>query len=153
MQWVLSEGYLVDDDQGRVDRDRLYGWLTSDAYWWSGGLDREVLDEAIRASLNLSCFDSSDHFVGFGRLVTDRATFAYWCDVYVDPEHRGRGLGSRLTALAISHPAIATCRRVMLATRDAHALYARAGFTPLAAPEIFMELHRPDAAAGPPDAR
>jgi GNAT superfamily N-acetyltransferase len=142
LRWV-RDGYVVDDDQGSIDRDRLYRWLSTDAYWWAGGLSREVFDAALDASLSLSLLAPGSDFVGFGRMVTDRATFAYWCDVYVDPAHRGRGLGGWLTALAVSHPDLATCRRIMLATRDAHRVYARNGFTALAQPDIFMEIHRP----------
>jgi GNAT superfamily N-acetyltransferase len=148
MRWTLANGYTLDDDPARVDRDRLYGWLSTDAYWWSGGLARQVLDAALDASVTLSVLDPGGEFVGFGRLVTDRATFAYWCDVYIGRQHRGRGLGQQLTRHALAHPAAATCRRVILATRDAHSVYERAGFSPLAQPEVFMEVVRPDAAAG-----
>ncbi len=75
----------------------------------------------------------------------DRASFAYWADVYVDPAHRARGLGRALTSVALDHPALATCRRILLATRDAHEVYARHGFGPLSDPSIFMEISRPDA--------
>jgi predicted N-acetyltransferase YhbS len=78
-------------------------------------------------------------------MVTDRATFAYWADVYVAAAHRGRGLGQRLTRSALEHPALATCRRVMLATRDAHTVYRRSGFAALADPATFMEISRPSA--------
>jgi GNAT superfamily N-acetyltransferase len=79
-------------------------------------------------------------------MVTDRATFAYWADVYVASEHRGRGLGQRLTRFALDHPALATCRRILLATRDAHAVYQRTGFGALADPSMLMEVSRPSAA-------
>ena len=106
-----------------------------------------MLGAALDASITLSLLDPNGLFVGFGRLVTDRATFAYWCDVYVECEHRGRGLGQQLTLHALAHPAVGTCRRIMLATRDAHTVYERAGFSPLNEPDIFMELLRPGAAA------
>ena len=128
MRESLDNGYVVTDDPDAIDRVRLLGWLQSDAYWWSGGLDRSVFEAALYHST----------FVGFGRMVTDRATFAYWADVYIDSAHRGRGLGQALTARALEHPALATCRRILLATRDAHEVYARVGFEPLPKPEIFM---------------
>lgn len=138
--------YVVTDDPGAVDRDRLFGWLGS-SYWWSGGLHRSVLDAALEHSLCFSALTADGDFVGFGRMVTDRASFAYWADVFVDEAHRGRGLGRALTSAALDHPALATCRRILLATRDAHEVYARQGFAPLADPSVFMEITRPDAGA------
>jgi GNAT superfamily N-acetyltransferase len=140
----VGEGYVVTDETDAIDRDRLFGWL-SGSYWWSGGLHRSVLDAALDHSLCFSVLTADGAFVGFGRMVTDHATFAYWADVYVDPGHRGRGLGGALTAHALEHPALATCRRILLATRDAHEVYARHGFAPLADPSIFMEISRPGA--------
>jgi GNAT superfamily N-acetyltransferase len=136
--------YVVTDEPGVIHRDRLHEWLAS-SYWWSGGLHRSVLDAALEHSLCLSALTVAGEFVGFGRMVTDRATFAYWADVYVDEGHRGRGLGKALTAQALEHPALATCRRILLATRDAHEVYARQGFGPLADPSVFMEISRPNA--------
>jgi GNAT superfamily N-acetyltransferase len=145
---VPRDSYVIVDDPSVVDRDRLFGWLTTDAYWWSGGLHRDVFDQALDNSVCLSALTTSGAFVGFGRIVTDRATFAYWADVYVDAAHRGRGLGQRLTRSAVAHPAVATCRRILLATRDAHLVYTRSGFVPLADPSIFMEISRPSAGEG-----
>ena len=87
--------------------------------------------------------------VGFARVVTDCATFAYLADVYVLPEHRGQGLSRRMLEALFALPQLQGLRRMMLATRDAHGLYAKMGFTPLAKPDRFMELHRPDAYAAP----
>jgi GNAT superfamily N-acetyltransferase len=143
----VGDEYVVTDDPEAVDRDRLFGWLGS-SYWWSGGLHRSVLDAALDHSVCFSALTVDGDFVGFGRMVTDRASFAYWADVYVDAAHRARGLGRALTSSALDHPALATCRRILLATRDAHDVYARQGFVPLADPSIFMEISRPDAAAG-----
>ena len=86
--------------------------------------------------------------VGFARVVTDRATFAYLADVYVLQAHRGRGLSKRLLVAIVAHPDLQGLRRMMLAARDAHGLYARFGFRPLAAPERMMEIHVPDAYRG-----
>ena len=146
MHVSVGEEYVVTDDPEAIDRDRLLGWLES-SYWWSGGLHPSVLDAALDHSLCFSALTVDGDFVGFGRMVTDRASFAYWADVYVDAAHRGRGLGGALTRAALDHPALATCRRILLATRDAHEVYARHGFAPLRDPSIFMEIARPDAAA------
>jgi len=153
MRWTRPDGHTVDDDTAAVDRDRLYNWLTSpDAYWWQAGLARDVLDRALDASLNLSVLTPAGDFVGFGRMVTDRATFAYWADVFIATGYRGRGLGGWLTGVAVHHPAVATCRRILLFTRDAHAVYARHGFRALAEPSRVMERSAPDAAAARPPA-
>ena len=77
-------------------------------------------------------------------MVTDKTTFAYLCDVYVLEAHRGRGLAQQLMDRVVAHPDLQGLRRVMLATRDAHALYAKYGFTPLAAPDLMMEVHKPN---------
>jgi GNAT superfamily N-acetyltransferase len=145
-----KDGYRMDDDPRAVDRDLLFHWLSTDTYWWAAGLERGVLEAALDGSTTLSVRDEASRFVAFARLVTDRATFAWLCDVYVDREHRGRGLGSWLTAVARDHPGLSTCRRLLLVTRDAHGVYAGQGFSPLAAPGIFMELVRsaPAAPAG-----
>jgi GNAT superfamily N-acetyltransferase len=142
----VGSQYVVTDDPDAIDRDRLFGWLES-SYWWSGGLHRSVFDVALDHSLCLSVRTTGGDFVGFGRMVTDRATFAYWADVYVDAAHRGRGLGRALTGAALDHRALASCRRILLATRDAHEVYARHGFVPLADPALFMEISRPHAGA------
>ena len=151
MRVSLGADYVVTDEPGAIDRDRLFGWLQSDSYWWSGGLHRSVFDTAIDHSLCVSALTREGEFVAFGRMVTDRATFAYWADVFVAVDHRGRGLGRALTSQALDHPALATCRRILLATRDAHEVYARHGFGPLADPSTFMEISRPDAGAQPGD--
>jgi GNAT superfamily N-acetyltransferase len=146
MERTTSFGYTITDDPSAIDGDQLFEWLT-DAYWWSGGLTRPVLDAALETSLCFSALSASGAFVGFGRMVTDRATFAYWCDVYVAPAHRGRGVGGYLTQYAVEHPALATCRRILLATRDAHRVYERIGFGPLVDPSTFMEISWPPAVA------
>lgn len=143
MECKTSSGYTVTDDPSAIDGEQLFEWLSTDAYWWRGGLTRPVLDAALQASLCFSALCPAGAFVGFGRMVTDRATFAYWSDVYVSSAHRGKGVGKQLTRCAVEHPAIATCRRILLATRDAHRLYERIGFGSLADPSIYMEINRP----------
>ena len=137
--------YVVVDDPAAVDVDLLHRWLTEDAYWWRGGLRREVLETALRNSITLTCLHGGA-MVAFARLVTDRATFAYLCDVYVDTAHRGRGLGTLLARTATEHPDVQTCRRVLLATADAHEVYERAGFAALENPDVWMAINRPEAA-------
>ncbi len=138
----------ISFDPARIDRDRVHGWLSREAYW-SPGLDRRVFERAVEHSLVASAFADGEQ-VAFARIVTDRATFAWLCDVFVAAGSRGRGVGRRLISAIVEHPELQGLRRWSLRTRDAHALYQRFGFTPLAAPERCMERHNPQAGASPP---
>ncbi len=114
--------------------------MSRDAYW-ALGRARETQDRAIASSLNFGVYDSiSGAQVGYARAVTDYATFAWLCDVYVARAERGKGLGVALAAAVRDHLAHYGLRRILLATADAHALYARVGFQPLAKPEKWMAL-------------
>lgn len=125
-----------------IDFDALHAFLsTSD---WSRGIPRETMERSVRGSLPFVLRDAHDKLAGFARVVTDRATFGYIGDLFVLPEHRGKGLSRRLMDAIMSHPELRNFRRWMLATSDAHGLYEKFGFRPLAAPEIFMERHNPD---------
>lgn len=132
----------VDTDSARLDRDLIHRWLAGESYW-AKDMPREVLDRAIGNSL---CFGAylGDEQVGFARLVTDRATFAYLADVFVLEAHRGQGHAKTLMDAVMAHPEVQGLRRMMLVTRDAHGLYAQYGFTALAHPGRVMERHRPD---------
>ena len=125
----------------RIDLDAVHAFLTNS--YWAAGIPREVVERSVRNSLCFSLFRGEAQ-VGFARVVTDRATFAYLADVYVLPEHRGRGLSKRLIQTILAHPELQDLRRWLLVTRDAHGLYAQFGFTPLNAPERFMQRHDPD---------
>ncbi len=132
----------ITTDADRFDRDRLHGWL-SGAYW-SRGIPRQTLDKAIDNSL---CFGAlrDGELVGFARVVTDRATFAWLCDVFVGEDARAGGVGKRLMEAVMAHPDLQGLRNFMLATRDAQGLYSRYGFVPLDQPERFMAIrHRPE---------
>ncbi len=124
-----------------IDIDRVWRFLRDEAYW-SRGIPRTVVERAIAHSLVWGAYEvngAARSQVGFLRVVSDRATFAYLCDVFVLPEWRGRGIAQRLLAAAHAHPDLQGLRRWLLFTRDAHALYARAGFTPLTNPRRGME--------------
>lgn len=133
--------YEITTDPARFDVDAIHAFLSSS--YWSPGVPRAVVERAIENSL---CFGVllGDAQVGFGRVITDRATFAYLADVFVLEEHRGKGLSKRLMDAVVGHPELQGLRRMLLATRDAHTLYAKYGFKPLAAPERMMEVHRPN---------
>lgn len=133
-------------DRDRFDVEAIHAFL-SGAYW-SAGIPRDVVERAIAGSLCIGAFLDGAQ-VGFARLVTDRATFAYLADVYVLPAHRGTGISRRMLEALFAHPDVQGLRRMLLVTRDAHGLYARFGFAPLAAPDRYMEAHRPDVYATP----
>ena len=133
-------------DPSRLDIDAIHAFLTES--YWSPGISRDVVARAIAGSVCVGAFQG-DAQVGFARLVTDKATFAYLADVYVLVEHRGQGLARAMLDALFADANLPGLRRIMLATRDAHELYAKYGFTPLGAPERFMELHRPDVYRAP----
>jgi GNAT superfamily N-acetyltransferase len=135
------ETFTITTDPARLDVDVIHGFLTGS--YWAAGIPRATMQRAIEGSLNFGVFEG-DAQVGYARVVTDRATFAYLADVFVIERLRGRGLGAWLMEVVTSHPELQGLRRWVLATRDAHRLYARFGFKPLAAPERLMERHDPD---------
>ncbi|MFE6525089.1 GNAT family N-acetyltransferase [Streptomyces sp. NPDC057794] len=136
----LPEGYEISTDPSRLDAERVHRWLSTDAYW-ALGRPREKQDRAIAGSLNFGVYDTaSGEQVAYARVVTDRATFAWLCDVYVDPSVRGKGVGSALVAAVREEVRSYGVRRVLLATNDAHGVYAKLGFEPLARPEHWMAL-------------
>ncbi|MFJ4361760.1 GNAT family N-acetyltransferase [Streptomyces massasporeus] len=136
----LPEGYEITTDPGRVDRARVHHWLSTDAYW-ALGRSREKQDRAIEGSLNFGVHETvSGEQVAYARVITDRATFGWLCDVYVDPSVRGKGVGSALAAAVRDEMRQHGVRRVLLATHDAHGVYAKLGFAPLERPEHWMAL-------------
>ena len=133
--------YLVTTDKTRLDLRVIHGFLRRS--YWAAGIPSEVVERSIRNSLAFGLFYDEEQ-VGFARVVTDRATFAYLADVFVPEGHTGRGLGGWMVEVVLSHPELQGLRRWMLATADAHGLYKRYGFASLKSPEIFMERHDPD---------
>lgn len=128
----------ISTDPSRLDVARIHRWLSGDAYW-SLGRTREVVERSIEQSLNFGAYDDSGEQVGYARVVTDHATFAWLCDVYVAPDRRGDGVGTALLDAVTARLAGYRLSRTLLATADAHPLYERYGFTPLAHPSRFME--------------
>jgi GNAT superfamily N-acetyltransferase len=141
-EWQRGE-YLVSTDRSLLDLQVIHGYLSTS--YWAAGVPEEVVGRSIENSLNFGVYRGEEQ-VGFARVVTDRATFAYLADVFVLEAHRGQGLGKWLVEVVLSHPDLQGLRRWMLATRDAHDLYRRYAFTELARPAIFME--RRDASYG-----
>jgi GNAT superfamily N-acetyltransferase len=129
--------YTISTDRRRIDVDLVTAELGRT--YWAAGMPREVVERAIAGSL---CFGIyiGDAQVGFARVITDAATFAYLSDVFVLESHRGQGLGKWLIEVILAHPDLQGLRRFNLATRDAHALYEQFGFRPLSRPEMHMEI-------------
>jgi GNAT superfamily N-acetyltransferase len=152
--------FLISTDQERLSLDVVHGFLTN--CYWAKGIPRDVVARSIEHSLCFGVYDESPRLakdarpfdgaqgkhgapaqVGFARVISDFATIAYVGDVFVLETHRGRGLGKWLMECITRHPALQNLRRWILTTRDAHELYAQFGFTPVKAPERFMERHNP----------
>lgn len=132
---------VVSTDPVRLDPDAIHRYLSRS--YWAKEIPLEVVRRSLEGSLCFGLYHDSRQ-IGFARVITDRATFAYLGDVYVLEEHRGRGLGKWLMDAVFAHPALTGLRRFVLVTRDAHALYERYGFSPLRNPAGYMEIHRPD---------
>jgi GNAT superfamily N-acetyltransferase len=143
------DDFLVSTDPALLDLPLLHDFLANRSYW-AAGRPLEVVRRSLDHSLCFGLYERGRQ-VGFARVVTDRATFAWLCDVFVLEQYRGRGLGKWLVECVLGHPTLQKLRRVLLGTLDAHGLYARYGFTPLADPSRFLEVFRPDVyRAGPP---
>ncbi|MYT32331.1 MULTISPECIES: GNAT family N-acetyltransferase [unclassified Streptomyces] len=135
-----NDGYGLSMDPDRLDVAQVHQWLSTDAFW-ALGRTRESVEESVRGSLNFAVYDASGSQVAYARVVTDRTTFAWLCDVYVAPAHRGKGLGTWLAEAVRDHLAPYRLKRVLLSTLDAHEVYAKAGFVPVPNPEKFMVLN------------
>jgi GNAT superfamily N-acetyltransferase len=134
--------FLISTDRERLSLDVIHGFLTN--CYWAKGIPRETVARSIEHSLCFGIYDGKGAQVGFARVVSDFATVAYLGDVFVLESHRRRGLSKWLMECIVEHPALQNLRRWILLTRDAHGLYSHFGFTPVKAPERYMELHRPD---------
>jgi GNAT superfamily N-acetyltransferase len=132
----------LSTNAAEMDVDAVHAYLSGESYW-SRGIPRETVERSLRNSLCFGVFDG-DAQVAFARVITDRATFAYLADVYVLSTYRGRGISGMLMEAVTAHPELQGLRRWMLMTQDAHGLYARFGFGPLAHPERAMERTVPD---------
>ncbi len=132
----------ITNDRARMDVTRIHDYLSNESYW-ARGIPRERVERSIENSLCFGAFDDEVQ-VGFARVVTDYATFAYIADVFVLESHRGHGISKQLMQAISDHPELQTLRRWHLVTRDAHGLYAQFGFAPLDAPERhMMKLRKP----------
>ena len=132
---------MITTDKALFDFDVIYGYISQS--YWAKGIPRKVMRAAIENSLCFGVFED-DKQVGFARVITDSATFAYLADVFILSDYQGRGLSKELMTKIIEHPQLQGLRRMMLATADAHGLYTKFGFSPVTNPSILMENWQPD---------
>lgn len=137
----MTEKYEFSSDKRAMDVNAIHAYLSRS--YWAENVPHDIVSKAIQNSLCFGVFYNNAQ-VGFARLITDSATFAYLADVYILEEHRGKGLSKKLMETIIKHPQLQGLRRMVLATSDAHTLYEKFGFKPLANPQTFMELWTPD---------
>jgi GNAT superfamily N-acetyltransferase len=135
----MTADYRFSSDPGELDRSKVHRWISEKSYW-APGRSRGKQDAAIDGSLNFGVYEvRSGEQVAYARAVTDGVTFAWLCDVFVDDQVRGRGIGALLVAGVIDYFEPLDLRRIALSTNDAHGLYSKFGFEALAAPATWME--------------
>jgi GNAT superfamily N-acetyltransferase len=132
-----KDGFTITTDPAKLDATAIHAYLSRS--YWSEGISRAIVEKAIANSICFGLFHGAEQ-IGFARVVTDCATYAYLCDVYVLEEFRGKGLGVWLMECVMSHPELQGLRRFSLATRDAHGLYRKFGFDALKKPQSQMEI-------------
>ena len=140
--------WLISDDPVRFDLERGHAWISRQSYR-AEGIPLETFRRAVANSLVVGAYAPDGGMGAMARVVSDRATFGWLNDVFVDAPHRGGGLGIALIGYVRDHPGLQGLRQILLATRDAHGLYGRFGFTPLAEPSRWMIIHDPDVYRAP----
>jgi GNAT superfamily N-acetyltransferase len=133
--------FVISTDPALLDLNLIHHFLANRSYW-AEGRPKEIVRRSLEQSLCFGLYEQGQQ-IGFARVVTDRATFAWVCDVFILDAYRGRGLGKWLLGSVLAHPDLQGLKRLLLATRDAHGLYSRYGFSPLADPTRFLELLQP----------
>ncbi|EKF9063418.1 GNAT family N-acetyltransferase [Vibrio cholerae] len=136
------QGFEISTDNNRLNFEVIYEFISQS--YWAADIPKATLEKAISNSFCFGVYDSIGHQVGFARLITDKATFAYLADVFIIESQRGKGLSKRLVETIVTHPELQGLRRMLLATRDAHGLYAQYGFKPVENPEILMQIWQPN---------
>lgn len=137
----LKKGYTISTDNDLLEVDMIFNYLSNESYW-SKGISRDKVISSIKNSM---CFGVYHHNkqAGFGRVITDKATFAYLCDVFILDDYRGAGLSKWLLQTILAHPEVQGLRRWLLATADAHGLYKQFGFTVINNPDRWMGIYTP----------
>ena len=138
---MQKEGYSITTDTTFFNLEYIHNFLSHS--YWAEGIPLETVQRSIENSLCFGVFHLGRQ-IGFARMITDKATFAYLADVFIDETYRGKGLSKWLMEEMLSHPELQGLRRMMLATRDAHGLYKQYGFVPLTFTDRWMQIHQPD---------
>ena len=136
MEYTITENnFIISTDKSKIDLEFVHGFLSNS--YWSPGVPMQTVKKAMHGSLCFGVYEN-DKQVGYARMVTDTATFAYLADVFIDENYRGKGLGKWLVKTILAHPDLQGLRRILLATKDAHALYEQVGFIAINNPERYM---------------
>lgn len=144
----IKDRFIISTEKEKLDIDFIHSFLTCS--YWAEGISKDVIKKSVDGSLCFGVFEnditdlSAGRQIGFARMITDKATFAYLADVFIIEEYRGLGLSKWLMEVIMSHPDLQGLRRMMLATRDAHKLYEKFGFTQLTNTDRWMQIHDPD---------
>lgn len=138
----VSETYQISTDKSKLNLEVIHKFLSEEAYW-SKNIPFEIVKKSIENSFCFGVYYNNEQ-IGFARLITDYATYAYLADVFILHKHRGKGLSKMLMSEIINHPELQYLRRISLATSDAHGLYEQFGFKPPSKPGTLMEIYRPD---------
>jgi GNAT superfamily N-acetyltransferase len=144
----IKDRFIISTVKEKLDIDFIHSFLTRS--YWAEGISKEIIKRSIDGSLCFGVFENdkaglpAGRQIGFARMITDKATFAYLADVFIIEEYRGLGLSKWLMEVIMSHPELQGLRRMMLATRDAHSLYEKFGFTPLTNTDRWMQIHDPE---------
>lgn len=138
---VEYKGYTITTDKEQLQPEAIHKWLSEESYW-SKNIPYELVKRAFDHSYCIGILKDGMQ-IGYGRLITDYTTFAYLADVYVEEQHRGQGLSRKMMEVLMEQAWVQGLRKVMLATLDAHGLYAKFGFTPMVISERYMEISRP----------
>ena len=133
--------YSISTNKEKLDIEYIHQFLSHS--YWAENIPFEIVKRSVEGAICFGVYDNNKQ-IGFARVVTDRATFGYLADVFIDENYRGRGLSKWLMQVILSHPGLQGLRRILLATSDAHGLYTQYGFTPLNNPERWMQVHNPD---------
>ena len=140
MEWA-NEDFSITTDKSKIDISYVHRILSNS--YWSENIPFAIVQRSITGSLCFALFFQQKQ-IGFARVISDEATFAYLADVFIDPDFQGKGLSKWLIKTIMDYPSLQGLRRILLATRDAHGLYRQFGFTPLSSPERWMQVHNPD---------
>ena len=139
---IEKNNYTITTDKNKIDIDYVHGVLSKS--YWSPGVHIQVVKKAMKGSLCFGIYDRDKQTllagrqVGYARIITDKATFAWLADVFIDEDYRGKGLGKWMVEMILAHPDLQGLRRILLATKDAHKVYEQCGFTSINNPERFM---------------